>query len=143
MDKLNIAIEEMGLTIRSRNLLLRAGCRTAGDILRLPDEKPETVARLGLRFTEAVFTRLAALGFTPGELAPVRERFRATRERLMEERRAEIRRQNAQRRAEAARDGEGLKILAEVLSRMEPAAAEGFLRTLLKAQRELKARRGE
>ena len=56
-------IEELDLSIRSTNCLLRAGLRTAGDVLNLGANGLMEVRNLGKRSYDEIVDRLEALGF--------------------------------------------------------------------------------
>lgn len=61
------AIEELGLSIRARNTLQRAGCRTVGDVLKLDLSKP--VLRIGGKTRIEVLLALQVAGFRHPALA--------------------------------------------------------------------------
>ena len=58
-------IEELELSVRSYNCLLRAGVKTVSDLASMPLDKLERVRNLGKKSLEEVLDRLKAFGITP------------------------------------------------------------------------------
>lgn len=56
-------IEDLGLSIRSKNCLARHGIRTVGELADMPDEEIMRVRNLGRKSTEEVLEKLRDAGF--------------------------------------------------------------------------------
>lgn len=60
-------IEDLGLSIRSKNCLARHGIRTVGELADMPDEEFMRVRNLGRKSTEEVLEKLRDAGFDRSE----------------------------------------------------------------------------
>lgn len=62
-DKLHIAIEDLHMSVRSFNCLMRNGYNTVGDILKLDGNKLIRVRNLGIKSLDEVIEKMKELGF--------------------------------------------------------------------------------
>ncbi|HOL17457.1 MAG TPA: DNA-directed RNA polymerase subunit alpha C-terminal domain-containing protein, partial [Bacillota bacterium] len=63
-QKLEMAIEDLDLSVRSYNCLKRAGINTVGELVRKTEEEMMKVRNLGKKSFEEVERKLKELGFS-------------------------------------------------------------------------------
>ena len=66
-DKLQLPIEDIGLTVRSFNCLIKRGCRIVGDVVKLTEDEIVKTKNLGMRSAIEIADKLQEMGITGTE----------------------------------------------------------------------------